>query len=204
MLAGNDLFPHGTLQISVATFLVLAGAIINANIFGNIAVLLQQLNRKAASFQAKLENATSAMKSLAIKEELQKEIQLYLMATQDSLDLQEELNIFIRMLSPSLKLKVTEHIFEDALYSNRVFHKEDQAIELFIKSMSLLLFYPDQEICKQGEVGTKLYFIARGECDVFINDEFGTAIYTKTLTRSDYFGEVSIVKGSVISSPLIL
>lgn len=194
-LAGNDMFPQDSLQIAFATILVLAGAIINANIFGNIAVLLQQLNRKAAAFQAKLENANSAMKSLAINDGLQKEIQLYLMSTQDSLDLQEELTLFLKMLSPSLKLKVTEHIFEEALYCNPIFTGQDQAIELFIKSMSLLLFYPEQEIFKQGDIGDKLYFIARGECDVFINDEFGTSVYTRTLIRSDYFGEISILKG---------
>jgi CRP-like cAMP-binding protein len=63
--------------------------------------------------------------------------------------------------------------------------------------MNLLLFYPEQEVFKQGDTGTKIYFIARGECDVFINDEYGTSSYTKTLERSDYFGEVSILKGKL-------
>lgn len=163
MLTGNDLFPQGKFQIAVLTVLLLAAAIINANIFGNIAVLLQQLNRKAAIFQTKLENANAAMKSLAIEDDLQKEIQMYLMSTQDSLDMQEELNIFLRMLSPSLKLKVTKHIFYDALMKNSVFYEEHEAVEIFIQSMNLLLFYPEQLIIKQGEEGTKIYFIARGE-----------------------------------------
>lgn len=161
-MAGNDLFPQGTTQIIFATLLTFAGAIINANIFGNIAVLLQQINRKAANFQEKLENANAAMKSLGIDEELQKRIQLHLMSTQDSLDLQEELNIFLRMLTPSLKLKVTEHIFIEAISNNPVFQEEKEAISLFINSMSLLLFYPEQEIIKQGDQGAKFYFIAQG------------------------------------------
>jgi hypothetical protein len=44
-LAGNDMLPQNGLQITFATILTLAAAIINANIFGNMAVLLQQLNR---------------------------------------------------------------------------------------------------------------------------------------------------------------
>lgn len=193
-LAGNDLFPQNTTQVWFATFLVFAGAIINANIFGNIAVLLQQINRKAANFQEKLDYANSAMKSLGIEEELQKSIQLYLMSTQDSLDLQEELNIFLRMLTPSLKLKVTHHIFIEAISNNPVFHGEEEAIEIMIKSMNLLLFYPEQEIVKQGEPGYKFYFIAQGQCDVFINNEYSSPIYTKTLDTGDYFGEVAIIK----------
>ncbi|CAI2376015.1 unnamed protein product [Moneuplotes crassus] len=193
-LAGNDLFPQDTTQVIFAIILVLAGAIINANIFGNIAVLLQQINRKAANFQEKLDNATSAMKSLGIEEELQKKIQLHLMSTQDSLDLQEELNLFLRMLTPSLKLKVTQHIFIEAISSNPVFHGEEEAIEIMIKSMNLLLFYPEQEIVKQGEPGYKFYFIAQGQCDVFINDAYSSPIYEKTLETGNYFGEVAIIK----------
>lgn len=121
LLTGNDLMPQSTLQIAFLTVLLLAAAIINANIFGNIAVLLQQLNRKTANFQAKLENASSVMKTLGIEDELEKDIHMYLMSTQDSLDLQEELNKFLMMLSPSLTLKVTKHMFYEAFLQNSVF-----------------------------------------------------------------------------------
>lgn len=61
--------------------------------------------------------------------------------------------------------------------------------------MNLKLFYPDEIVFNQGDRGTQVYFIARGECDVFIKDQYGTSIYTRTLRRSDYFGEISILKG---------
>ena len=54
------------------TIIIFASFIINANIFGNIAVLLQQMYRKSSNFQEKLEMATSTMKNINIPDKLQK------------------------------------------------------------------------------------------------------------------------------------
>lgn len=64
--------PQGYFQIIFVTILLFAASIINANIFGNIAVLLQQIYRKSSAFQDKLEMATSTMKNINIPERLQK------------------------------------------------------------------------------------------------------------------------------------
>lgn len=40
MLAGNDMLPRGNLQIVASTIFILIASIINANIFGNLAVSL--------------------------------------------------------------------------------------------------------------------------------------------------------------------
>ena len=72
LLAGNDMSPQGYAQIIFATIMLFAASIINANIFGNIAVLLQQIYRKSSNFQEKLEMATSTMKNINIPDKLQK------------------------------------------------------------------------------------------------------------------------------------
>lgn len=115
MLGGNDIGPRGTFQLAFITVLLFAGAIINANIFGNLAVLLQQLNRKATSFQEKVENANSAMKNLEIPENIQESVQRYLNYTQSTSDHQQELDRFLKMISPSLKEMVVKHISKEAI-----------------------------------------------------------------------------------------
>ena len=45
ILIGNDILPKGMLQIAFITTIMFAGWIINANTFGNLAVLIQQLNK---------------------------------------------------------------------------------------------------------------------------------------------------------------
>lgn len=46
LLTSNDLGPVGRLQTTVVTTCVLMGAICNANIFGNMALLISDMNRK--------------------------------------------------------------------------------------------------------------------------------------------------------------
>jgi len=44
ILSGGDIGPRDSIQLFFATYTILIGAIVNANIFGNLAVLVQQMN----------------------------------------------------------------------------------------------------------------------------------------------------------------
>ena len=61
-------------------------AIINANIFGNIAVIVQDLNKKSARFIEKVDTANTSMKNMKLPPELQKNVRNYILYTQSSLD----------------------------------------------------------------------------------------------------------------------
>ena len=87
LLAGNDVGPRGDIQVAVSTTCIVIGAIINANIFGNMAVLLQGINRKATRFQEKLDTANTAMKNMKIPEQLQRRVQNYIMTTESTLSI---------------------------------------------------------------------------------------------------------------------
>ena len=194
LLAGNDMLPQGNEQLIFSTVMLFAAAIINANIFGNIAVLLQQIYRKSSLFQEKLENATSTMKNLKIPENLSKRIQDFLTSTQSILDQQTEFDNFLRMLSPSLRIEVAKHIFHSALLSNDIFEGKIEIIDYIIHDLNTVLFFPENEIWRQGSTGKELYFLAKGEVDVFVMDEYQQNKFIKTLHPGSYFGEVAILK----------
>ena len=42
------------------------GAIINANIFGNMAIIISDLNKKSAEFQGQIDTANTAMKNMKL------------------------------------------------------------------------------------------------------------------------------------------
>jgi hypothetical protein len=46
-MTGNDLVPIGTFQILYSSISIIMGALINANIFGNMALIIGDLNMKA-------------------------------------------------------------------------------------------------------------------------------------------------------------
>jgi hypothetical protein len=177
MLGGNDIGPRGSFQLAFITILLFAGAIINANIFGNIAVLLQQLNRKSTNFQEKVEGASAAMKNLAIPEKIQQEVQKYLDYTQITSDHQQELNIFLAMIPPSLKELVVKHISQQAIKKNKVLSTNPNIFDFVLSLLIPVQFTPEDSIVRQGEKPENIFFLCRGECEVFITDHSGKECY---------------------------
>ena len=163
VLTGNDITPKGLLQVMIVSFMLFAGSIINANIFGNLAVLLQQLNRKSNEFQEKVDNANSAMKNLAIPEEIQESVQKYLDYTQSTCDHQRELDRFLKMISPSLRELVIKHISLQAIAINDVFKDKSEVLDMILPDLTTLLFTPEDYIIRQEEAADLLYFVCRGE-----------------------------------------
>ena len=103
-----------------------------ALVFGNIGVLVQNLSKKSTIFQEKIDNANEAMKNLRLPEDVRKTVELYLSYTSTASDLQNELDAFLSMLSPSLKQKVTTSIFRD-----HVFRDETNIQEAFLNHLIL-------------------------------------------------------------------
>ena len=163
MLGGNDVGPRDTFQLLfVAAVLVLA-AIINANIFGNIALLLQSMNLKSTKFQEKMEEVHEIMKNIRITDKLQDEIKTYITHTHTTLDHQQDLDKFLGMLSPSLKQEVDRQMFYEAISLNSVFRKHECIIFAIIKDMKTILSLPEEIIISQGDNSQYFYFLARGQ-----------------------------------------
>ena len=103
MFTGNDIGPRESYQILFVSFFVMIGAIINANLLGQLAVILSSINRKASLFQEKFDITTTAMKNLNLPEDIQTKVIGFLMYTETSLDFQNELKSFLDIISPSLR-----------------------------------------------------------------------------------------------------
>ena len=104
------------------------GAILNANLFGQLAVILSSFNRKASSFQEKFDMTTSTMKKLSLPVKLQTKVTGYIVYTQTLLDAQNELKEFLDVISPSLRSEVIQYIFSETLKSNSIFNFDDSLI----------------------------------------------------------------------------
>lgn len=54
-MTGNDSSPRGTYQVAICSMATFMGAILNANIFGELAVLASQFSQKSSEFQEKVD-----------------------------------------------------------------------------------------------------------------------------------------------------
>jgi len=69
-LLGTDVSPQDSIQASIAATGMFMGAIINANIFGELALIFSSLNKSTRAFQSKFAKINTAMINLKLKFDL--------------------------------------------------------------------------------------------------------------------------------------
>lgn len=175
--------PRDVKELSFVSTTILVGAIINAYIFGNLAVIIQDLKKKSMKFQEKIDIANTAMKkNLKINKELHLKVINYLLYTQSNRDHQKELEQFKDMISPSLQSEVNLFIFGAIV-----------KIENAINYVTEKSFLPEDLIMKQGDDPDNLYFLYKGECEVMVKDENNIESSVSILRSGDMFGEIALV-----------
>ena len=193
IFAGGDIGPITKFQLAYWSFFIMIGAIINANLFGQLAVIFSNLNRKASNFQEKFDSTTSTMKNLNLPEKLQTKVTGYLTYTQSLLDSQNELKSFLDVISPSLREEVIQHIFAETLRNNSIFNFDESLIQFLTKKLKTQIHMPEDEIITQGEDGDNLYIISKGEWVVLVRDHNSVTEYTNVLEPGDIFGEIALL-----------
>ncbi len=78
--------PRTNFELGFVGSSMVAGAVINANIFGEMAVLVQMISRKSSRFQEQIDSSNTAMKNIRLTQDLQSNIRDYLIFTQSTLD----------------------------------------------------------------------------------------------------------------------
>lgn len=73
-LLGGDLLPNDSFQTIVASIAVFLGAIINANIFGELAMILASMDHEEKNFQSFFSASNTAMINLDLPSEVQQKV----------------------------------------------------------------------------------------------------------------------------------
>jgi hypothetical protein len=107
----NEVAPVEESELYVTIILMTISAMLNAVIFGEMAVLVQEMDKKDIDQQEYLDNANTAMFSLEIPENIQDEVRQFLIEVQDYKNQQKEMKDFIENISPRLCKMVNKYIF---------------------------------------------------------------------------------------------
>jgi len=119
----NEVPPVKDVEMIVVVIMMILSAMANAYIFGEMAVLVQEMDKKDIDFQESLDNANTAIHSLEIPEQIQDDIREYLMSVNEYKTQQNEMDHFMKSISPSLKMNVCKYIFFVALTHNSLCKK---------------------------------------------------------------------------------
>jgi hypothetical protein len=80
MLA-NDIYPTNLKLLILNNCTMLIGALINANIFGTIVVIVQGFNRKQQILQDRIDLANTSMKNMKLPKKFQNKVRDFMMST---------------------------------------------------------------------------------------------------------------------------
>lgn len=117
---------------------------------GTIAVVLSSMSRKSTKHQEQIERAGQTMKNIQLSVNIQHKVQDYLTLRQNDIDNQKELDNLLSLLSPSLRLMITQHVFLNAIGKMPVFIKTPEIVEYIVTNIDTMQFKPEDYIFKQG------------------------------------------------------
>ncbi len=110
------------------------------------------------------------MKNLNLPENIQQKVVNFMTFTQNLLDSQKEMQEFLFMISPSLRMEVVKHMFLTVVDTNKyLFSKE--LVEFISRYLRVQIFMPEAQVVSEGDSGDTLFFLSKGECEVLIKDE---------------------------------
>jgi len=118
----GEVCPRTTFELIAATIILILSSILNGLIIGNMALYMNELNRKNAEFQRKLDTVNTAMKALNLTIGLRREITEYFIQTNVSQNLQKELNAFMaKRISKTYRVMCSIYIYKDQVRKNIIF-----------------------------------------------------------------------------------
>lgn len=193
MLAGAEIGPRMEWERVFSGGAILLGQLFQAYMFGEIAVVLFELN-KGNELIAEVQNAAStSMLNLKLKARLQLKISRFLRYSHGLARKQTEIVSFFSLLPPSLKQEVRAILFEHVMLLNPALANHAQIQASVLRRLETLYCQPEEKIITQGEDATLLYFIVFGMCHVQVLDEHRNSKRMKSLGMGQHFGEIALL-----------
>jgi hypothetical protein len=122
-LGGNEMGPRTNLEIFAMLGILLGLTMYNATIFGEMTVLVSEVNKKAANFQDQVDVANTAMKNMNLPKDAQNDVRTYLITTQGTQHEKKQLEEFMSLISPSLQEQVAVSIFAKIAWKHHRFRQ---------------------------------------------------------------------------------
>ncbi len=177
-------------QILYTIAVQLTGVGMFSYIIGNMATLIVNLDTARAEFRARVEDVCNTLRIQRIPATLQSRVKQYydyLWETRKGLSNDR----FLQDLPRTLRLEVSLHLNRDILEKVALFKDADEGfIRAVVEELEALVFLPGDWIIRQGEFGSCMYFLSRGEVEILVD---GAPV--ARLPEGSAFGETALLQG---------
>ena len=193
MLMGENIEPQTQGEQLYTIFVMLIGACLYATIFGQMAVVINDLNRASSRYQEKLSNIREHMRNLELPLPIQVRVREYFDELW-SLNRCLDRDTFYHDLSNPLCIEIKMHLYGSLVRKVPLFIGIDPTCILrIVNSLVVELFLKGDYLIREGEIGNEMYFLKRGRVVVFKREDPGNIF--AVLTDHSYFGDVGLRRG---------
>ena len=150
---------------------MIAGALLNAVMVGAIADVMSNLNKKSAEFQRMQDGSMSTMHNMNLPYALRNKVLDFLTSQYDSVKTQEEFEDFEKFISPTIKKKVNQSIFERLFNDNKIFKDHEEIRKYVYARITSVFTKPEEDIVQEGTEPDGFYILAgKGSADVLVTN----------------------------------
>jgi CRP-like cAMP-binding protein len=183
----GDITPHTNAEKLYTCFVIIAGSVFYAIVFGNIALLIQNLDISYQRYRDKLDSLEEFIKIYKVPNTLANNLR----NTHKSLwQIHKgiEMNELIDELPPSQRTATRMFLHKNLVQKLDWFQRfSTEFIENLVTRLTTEIYLKGEFIFKQGELPSAMYFLARGSVRIY-NDNFSVEQGENT-----YFGEIGLV-----------
>lgn len=129
-----EICPRSNMEIFVTSVVILISSMVNAQIFGVFAGLVEELNARQIEFEEEVNNANDAMTKITMEEMLRVKVRRFILRTFETRSGQEEFMDLFERLAPSMRRLIEYEIFKDVLMHCHLF--EDMLVWLKVKEQN--------------------------------------------------------------------
>lgn len=192
---GSDIFPTNTLETAVSAIGLFVGGLINANIFGELAMIFSELDKNYKIFQAKIAVVNTAMINLTLPFELQQDVRHYVFQNEPSLQSQGEMQEFLRQIKPSMIYRIQIIQYTKVLQKVSIFRNNRRnEIDCILRLINIGFYEPEQKLMEQFDTTNRQVVITgQGICHVFRQIDSRKRICLGTLYEGSIKGETCAI-----------
>ena len=176
----------------VTMFSMVFGAILWAVFIGNAKSLLEDLSREQTTYALKLEEVENWLEDRKCPNELRNKVYEFY-ETRFAGKIFDENKIF-NLLNENLHVAILQHVVRDLISAMKIWYDADP---LFIDEVIMMLksefFQASDMVVKEGDMGTKMYFIEDGIVEIYASKAPTPSVVT-FLSEGNYFGGKTLGK----------
>ncbi|KDO30011.1 hypothetical protein SPRG_19857 [Saprolegnia parasitica CBS 223.65] len=184
----GDIYPANTTERALFVIMMFLGACVYAYVVGTMCQLVEGLNVNTLEFQRRMDEVNDFLDVNNIPQNLRIRIRKYLLYKRDAKigDIAEVLH----SMSPAIRDEVALFKFQHILSSVHQFRgAPPDFLAAIALRLQMMVYPPNEMIMVFGRIGTSMYIINRGRCQVERMASDGRIVVVNVLHEGAYFGE---------------